>query len=133
MRASRASAHEPAAGRPGSLPGAEPEQRRNDRQPPAAEEIARRLAPLCRRHGIERLEIFGSVARGEAGPGSDADLIVTFREIPGLEFMTIVDTMEKLLGVPVDLLTSDCVDEMTNPYRKELIERDRRVIYTAAP
>ena len=32
------------------------------------------LAALCRRHGIHRLSLFGSVAKGTARPDSDAEL-----------------------------------------------------------
>jgi predicted nucleotidyltransferase len=32
-----------------------------------------RLTPFCQRHGVARLEVFGSVARGETRPGSDLD------------------------------------------------------------
>ena len=38
---------------------------------------ASRLAELCRRYGIARLEVFGSVARGEQRPDSDVDLLYT--------------------------------------------------------
>ncbi len=41
----------------------------------------KRLADLCRRHGIRRLSGFGSAARGEMLPDSDIDLLVEF--IPG--------------------------------------------------
>jgi predicted nucleotidyltransferase len=99
--------------------------------PPPPREIARRLAPLCRQHGIERLEVFGSTARGDAQAGSDVDLIATFREHPGLQIVAIEETMAETLGVRVDLLTREAVDGMTNPYRKETIERDRCVIYAA--
>ena len=34
-----------------------------------------RFAEICHRYGIARIEVFGSVARGEAGPGSDVDLL----------------------------------------------------------
>ncbi len=39
-----------------------------------------RLKPFCEKHHIRRLEVFGSVARGEAMPGSDMDLLVTVDE-----------------------------------------------------
>lgn len=38
---------------------------------------ASRLAELCRRYGIARLEVFGSVAPGEQRPDSDVDLLYT--------------------------------------------------------
>lgn len=104
-------------------------RRRGTRKPPSPDEIARVLAPFCRKYGITRLEVFGSVARGEATIGSDVDLIATFPEHPGLEIVSIEEECAKLLGVSVHLLTSETVADMTNPYRKETIQHDRRTIY----
>jgi len=113
----------------GALPNMEPEKRLGSRTPPPITMIARRLAPCCRQNGITRLEIFGSVSRGDSVLGSDVDLIAMFREQPGLEIVPIEKEMSRLLGVPVDLLTFEMVDEMTNPFRKATIERDRRTIF----
>ena len=99
--------------------------------PPPPDEIARRLAPLCRAHGITRLEIFGSVARGDAQPGSDVDLIATLTKPLGFRFYGLADDMEEALGVEVDLLTRHHVDTMTNPFYRESILHDARVIYDA--
>ncbi|MDI1320465.1 MAG: nucleotidyltransferase domain-containing protein [bacterium] len=110
------------------LPPPLPHPPRGTELPPTLAEITRRLAPFCRQHGITRLEIFGSVARGDPTPGSDVDLIATFPEHPGLAIVTIEEECAKLLGVPVHLLTVESVDEMDNPYRKESIQRDRRII-----
>lgn len=103
--------------------------RRGRRQPPPLNEVARRLESFCRKHGIARLDVFGSVARGEARVGSDVDLIATFSNHPGLNIVTIETECAKLLGVPVQLLTFEAVAEMTNQYRRESIQRDRRTIY----
>jgi hypothetical protein len=40
-----------------------------------------RLAELCRKYGIAELAVFGSVARGDAGPDSDVDLL--YVRVPG--------------------------------------------------
>jgi uncharacterized protein len=37
--------------------------------------LGARLAELCRKYGIAELAVFGSVARGDAGPDSDVDLL----------------------------------------------------------
>ena len=37
-----------------------------------------RLADVCRRYHVIRLELFGSQARGDARPDSDVDLLVSF-------------------------------------------------------
>lgn len=38
------------------------------------------IAEICRRFGVERLEVFGSVLRDDFRPDSDVDFLVTFRE-----------------------------------------------------
>jgi len=101
------------------------------KRPPSPERIAEILAPYCRAKGITRLQVFGSVARGQARQGSDVDLIATFdlsRKPRGLDFFAIPDEMEALLGVPVDLLTPEAIADMTNPYRKNSIVADAREI-----
>jgi predicted nucleotidyltransferase len=99
--------------------------------PPPPDEIARRLAPLCRAHGITRLEIFGSVARGDAQPGSDVDLIATLSKPLGFRFYGLGDDMELVLGVRVHLLTREQIETMTNPYYRASILPDIRTIYDA--
>ena len=60
--------------------------------------------------GVLSLEIFGSVARGDAGPGSDVDLLVEFDRPIGLfHFFRTLRTLEQLLGCRVDLVMRDAV------------------------
>ena len=48
-------------------------------QPAAFEKVAARLRIFGKAHPeIACLEVFGSVADGDAGPGSDVDVLVTF-------------------------------------------------------
>jgi predicted nucleotidyltransferase len=55
--------------------------------------------------GCARVILFGSVARGEAGPGSDVDLLVDGLALANLIEATV--RAERLLGdVPVDLVPS---------------------------
>ena len=102
---------------------------RHLRMPPTLETIAQKLAPYCRQAGIIRLEVFGSIARGDAKRGSDVDLIVTFAQTPGLRFFTMETEISEILGVPVHLLTRDSVEQMTNPYRRASIMADAKEIY----
>lgn len=108
--------------------GERPAPRRAKTPPPPAT-IAKLLADYCRQAGISRLEVFGSSARGEAKAGSDVDLIATFSQNPGLRFFGMEEEMAAILGVPVHLLSRDAVEEMTNPYRRESILADARVIF----
>jgi predicted nucleotidyltransferase len=102
---------------------------RRPKRPPAASELGGLLATFCKRHGITRLEVFGSVARGEERRGSDVDLIATFQATPGLEFFQLEEELGRLLGVPVHLLTAASVETLSNPFRKAAIEAERRVIH----
>jgi uncharacterized protein len=101
------------------------------RIPPNLETVSKMLADYCRQAGITRIEAFGSTARGDAKRGSDVDLIATFAGNPGLRFFSMEDEMADILGSPVHLLTRESVDLMTNPYRRESIIADSKVIYDA--
>lgn len=37
------------------------------------------IAPIARKHGVKKVSVFGSVARGEARPDSDIDLCIENR------------------------------------------------------
>ncbi len=62
------------------------------------------------RLGVRSLELFGSVARDEAGPGSDVDLLVEFDRPIGLfHFFGVQQRLEQILGTRVDLVMRDAV------------------------
>jgi predicted nucleotidyltransferase len=46
------------------------------------------LGDICDRYGIAKLEIFGSQARGTAGPDSDIDVLYTLR--PGRRLASLL-------------------------------------------
>jgi hypothetical protein len=92
---------------------------------------AGRLAALCERWGVARLQLFGSFARGEARPDSDVDLMVTFLpgRTPGFAYVRLIDELSAELGRDVDLVMPSV---LRNPYRKASIERDLKLLYEAA-
>ena len=63
--------------------------------------------------GVKTLSIFGSVARGDAEPDSDVDLLVEFEPSIGLfQFIHVQNYLKDLLGgVEVDLVIRDAVFE----------------------
>jgi len=71
-----------------------------------------------RRFGVLRLALFGSVARGEARPDSDVDLLVEFA--PGQKsfdrFMALSDLLESLVGRPVELVTIEALSPFIGPH-----------------
>ena len=92
------------------------------------------LRELCERYGVEKLELFGSAARGEFDPGhSDLDFIVQMkgRREPGYarRFCDFADALEALYGRPVDLLTELMIK---NPYFKAAIAQERTVLLETA-
>lgn len=66
--------------------------------------------PELRAMGVRSLALFGSCARGEAGPNSDVDLLVEFAVPVGLfHFSRLQRRLVTLLGRPVDLVTPDAL------------------------
>jgi predicted nucleotidyltransferase len=68
-------------------------------------QVAERLAAHAeelRSLGVRSLDLFGSVARGDARPESDVDLLVEFDEVPG--YVRLRNRLEEMLGRHVDLL-----------------------------
>lgn len=64
------------------------------------------ILQIARHHGASNVRIFGSVARGEAGPDSDVDLLVDMD--PGrslLDLGGLLVDLQTLLGVDVDVVT----------------------------
>ncbi|WIM09158.1 nucleotidyltransferase domain-containing protein [Enhydrobacter sp.] len=92
------------------------------------------LAAICRLHGVARLEVFGSAARGvDFDPEhSDADFLVTFastaRNDPGA-FGDLKDALERLLGRPVDLVEREAIETSRNFIRRRAILREAETVY----
>lgn len=64
------------------------------------------LLALAAQRGASNLRVFGSIARDEAGPASDVDLLVDLE--PGRSLMDLgglVMDLADLLGVDVDVVT----------------------------
>ncbi|MBI5521988.1 MAG: nucleotidyltransferase family protein [Desulfarculus sp.] len=75
---------------------------------------------LARRFSVTRIGIFGSCARGEAGPASDVDIIVELAEPTFDHYMDLKFYLEDALQRPVDLLMADAV----KPRLRPVIERE---------
>ena len=64
------------------------------------------IISLAAKHGARNVRVFGSVARGDAGPDSDVDFLVRFD--PGttlLSHAALVRSLEQLLGFKVDVVS----------------------------
>lgn len=68
----------------------------------------RQILDIMDRYRVTNVRVFGSAARGEAGPDSDVDLLVHLG--PGLSLLSYValkQDLEDLLGVAVDVVDED--------------------------
>jgi predicted nucleotidyltransferase len=91
----------------------------------------RRLEALCRRHGVKRLGVFGSAARGETTGSSDIDLLVEFgnkAQTSLFDMVRLKEDLSRLFGRKVDLATPAILE---NPYRRRSVLKDLREIYAA--
>lgn len=91
------------------------------------------IRALCAAHGVGRLELFGSAARGNVDPSrSDVDLFVEFRDLGWQgsfkRYMGLKLGLEDLLGHPVDLVESSAVE---NPHFKRVAEQRKELLYAA--
>jgi predicted nucleotidyltransferase len=93
------------------------------------EDIKKVAVPACKEFKVRRLDLFGSLVRGEGTPASDVDLLVEF-EAPDLHpskrFFGLLHHLEDVLGCRVDLLT---VNGLRNPYFRRRVLNERVNIY----
>lgn len=87
------------------------------------EDVYRQIAEMARKHGMTRVTLFGSRARGDALPKSDIDLAVTGGDFRAFDY-DIQENLWSLLMVDVVNL-----DEGITPELQREIERDGKVLY----
>ena len=78
---------------------------------------------VARKRRAHRIAVFGSVARGEAGPDSDLDLLVDFE--PGtslLDHVGLFQDLEELLGVGVDVVARSALKVRDEHIRNEAVD-----------
>lgn len=90
------------------------------------------LKSLCHRHGVLRLDLFGSAATGRHHEKSDLDFVVEFKpeamNTYANSYFGLLEDMEKLFGRAVDLVVGSAIK---NPYFLESVEETRTPIYEA--
>lgn len=101
---------------------AEPAGRRSGVSPHIRRLRERRIALLdaSRSHGARDVRVFGSVARREARPDSDVDLLVELE--PGRTLLDLVAfgrEASDILDMPVDVATADMLPDRAEHARSE--------------
>jgi predicted nucleotidyltransferase len=100
---------------------------------PLTESNREAIADLCRRHGVRKLEVFGSILRDDFDAArSDVDVLVDFQGAAKSSFgnfLALKESLEVLFGRPVDLRELDAI---ANRRLRRHIERSKMPLYAAA-
>jgi uncharacterized protein len=89
------------------------------------------LAAICRQYSVQRLELFGSAAKGSFKPSSsDLDFVVTFADKSlgtyADRYLGLAEALERLFSRKVDLMTERSI---RNPYFRATVEASRQIVY----
>ncbi len=79
---------------------------------------------FCQKHRIRRLDVFGSVVRGQMTTASDLDLLVTPDEghpPSTAELLEMAGEAEELAGTPVDFVLRPSLERSPNRFAREHI------------
>ena len=90
------------------------------------DEIKEKIIPIAKKHGVAKMALFGSVAKGLYNEESDIDIIIDRGNIKLMEFLSFADKLEEALGKRVDLITYDSIEDYVY---KESILNGEVVLY----
>lgn len=79
------------------------------------------ILKIAATHGARHVQVFGSMARGEAGAASDLDILVQLdADRTLLDLIAIKQDLEDLLGCQVDVVTEAAI----SPYIREQVLKE---------
>ena len=90
------------------------------------------LKRFCRKWGIQRVALFGSVLRADFGPGSDVDVLVDFQAGAMRSLLDLAEAEEELssiFGRPVDLVDRKSIERSENWIRRRDILGSATIVY----
>ena len=87
---------------------------------------AQLVVDICRQNDVGMVGVFGSMARGEATPTSDVDLLIRFTQKKSLLAMVRLERqLSEAIGRKVDLLTEAAI----SPYLRSHILHELQILY----
>jgi uncharacterized protein len=89
-----------------------------------------KIADFCRRHGVKRLSLFGSILREDFGPESDVDVLVEFEEGVRIGLLGVARMeleLSEMLGRSVDIRTAADL----SPHFRDKVVRGARLLHAA--
>jgi hypothetical protein len=90
---------------------------------------SKKIAAFCLRNKVSSFSIFGSYSTGKSRPGSDVDILISFKPdaCPTLaDLAGMREELESLFGKSVDLVEEEAI---RNPYRRASILKDKKILY----
>jgi predicted nucleotidyltransferase len=90
-----------------------------------------RLAEFCRKNGIQKLSLFGSVLSDDFGPDSDVDVLVEFKvgtRVGLIRLARLEFELCEIIGRKVDLNTPGFISS----YFRDDVMAERQVQYAEA-
>lgn len=86
------------------------------------ERLRAAVPEMKEKFGVKRIGVFGSAARGEAGPESDVDVLVEFDDPAFDRYMELKFYLEGLFGRPCDLVLDESLKEsLRESVRREVL------------
>ena len=96
----------------------------------SVEEIQNIVAPIAIRHGLKRVFLFGSYARGTATNNSDIDLCVDVSNLKGMFALGgLYADLSEALGKELDLVTVRSLKYNTDTRFLENLRKDQVLLY----
>ena len=94
------------------------------------EDIRRIVSPIARRHGVDRVYLFGSYARGEANKQSDIDLCVDAASLRGMIAVgALYADLQEAFQKELDLITEKSLRYNTDERFLDRIRKEQVLVY----
>ena len=94
------------------------------------------LHKFCKKWKLKELALFGSAVRDDFdSTKSDVDLLYLFEPDARWGLFDVInmrDDLKKILGRKVDFVSKKVIEKSPNPYRKQAILSEHKVIYDTA-
>ena len=94
------------------------------------------LHKFCKKWRLKQLAVFGSAVRDDFDLAtSDVDLLYLFEPDVRWSLFDLIDMrdeLKKILGRKVDFVSKEVIKNSPNPYRKQAILSEHKVIYDSA-
>ena len=94
------------------------------------EQIKHIVSPVAEKHGVDKVFLFGSYARGNAKPSSDIDLLVNADHLQGMFALGGLYTdLEFALQKKLDLVTTNSLKYNRDKRFLDAIHKEQTLIY----